>query len=633
MSVSSLLKQSCIDAFFMAFPDKCPDKSSIEMPNMPNTVENMVENMVEITEATSEEFGHFQCNGAMKLSKILKMPPVKIAEAWLQKLNEIKWIQGSVASIDIKGPGFINFKMKPQFFAKRIQKLLTDPRLGISLPKIPEKVIIEFSSPNVAKEMHVGHIRSTIIGDCLRRLFTFLGHTVLPVNHVGDWGTQFGMLIAYLETVAPSLMAEKISEETHDQIHLSNLAQWYKEAKKKFDEDPAFKKQSQQEVVSLQQGDKRARRVWEHICEISREAYEHIYRLLDVTLVEKGESFYNPLLPKIIEDLNKKGMITVSDGAKCVYLDGFTNREGEPLPLIVQKSDGGYNYASTDLAALYHRVQEEKVDEVIYVVDAGQSLHFQMIFAAAAKAGYYDPQKNRVVHVPFGLVLRGDGKKFKTREGDTERLVDLIQTAIDKAKAILIERNPEFSATELSTMSEILGINAIKYADLSCNRLSDYMFSYDKMLKFEGNTAAFIMYAFVRILSIQRKTNVKVLSLLQVLEEQGNGQDRKDGTDLENGDNRDKDKILLVLEESAEISLGLHLCQFEDVLLQMKDDLMPNRLTDYLYRLAEKFHVFFHQCRVEGSPQQNSRLLLCEAVGRVLKQGMQLLGLKPLERM
>jgi arginyl-tRNA synthetase len=588
MTLSNLLKQRCQQAIAKAFPTK---------------IGEIDPTLLEITEATQEKFGHYQFNGAMKLSKILAENPRQIAEKIVNALNTLPDASDLFLKLEIAGPGFINISLNSNFISRTLQQQIRDRHLGVASPKKPLKVIIDFSSPNIAKEMHVGHLRSTIIGDCLARILAFIGHDVLRLNHVGDWGTQFGMLIAYLKTALPS-----ITDPIPPNVDLGSLAAWYQASKKQFDEDPEFKKRAQLEVVALQGGEANAKRAWEHICAISRIAYQQIYDILDIHLVERGESFYNPLLAPVIQQLEHQGLLTSSEGAKCIYLDGFTNREGEPLPLILQKTDGGYNYATTDMAALKQRVTEEHGDWLIYITDAGQALHFQMVFAAGKKAGIYDPEKIRIDHVPFGLVLKPDGKKFQTRAGKTERLIDLLQTAIDHAKQKLKEHNPEISESELEASAKVLGINAIKYADLSCHRLSDYIFSYDKMLKFEGNTAAFLLYAYVRIQGIQRKTNINIETLLA-------------------------EKTPIVLEDPAEISLGLLVCQFNNILENCARELLPNRLTDYLYRLAEKFHAFFHQCRVEGSIHQNSRLLLCFATAQVLHQGLLLLGLKPLERM
>jgi len=449
--------------------------------------------------------------------------------------------------------------------------------------------------------MHVGHLRSTIIGDCLARLFEFLGHDVLRLNHIGDWGTAFGMLIAYMKEQAPDVLTGKKDTD------LTHLVGWYKASKQLFDMDPAFKKKSQLEVVALQGGDPESLKAWHIICDISSRAYQQIYDLLDVKLIERGESFYNPMLADTVADLEKKGLITISDGAKCVFVEGFQNREGNLLPLMVQKSDGGYNYDTTDMATIYHRIHDEKGDRLIYVTDSGQSVHFQMIFKVAEMAGYLDPKKVKVDHVPFGLVLGPDGKKFKTRSGDTEKLIDLLTTAIDHADKILQERSPELSEKERHHLAHALGIGAIKYADLSCNRTGDYVFSYDRMLRFEGNTAAYLMYSYVRVAGIKRKVNVNVETILK--------------------------SESIRLEHPSEISLGVHLSQFGEALENVSRDLLPNRLTDYLYALAEKFNAFFRDCRVEGSPEQNSRLLLCEAVARTMKQGLDILGVQTVDRM
>lgn len=581
-TILSILSRQFLNSLFISFPEL---KSEETLPN-------------EVTISTNEKFGHYQYNSAMKLTKTLKLNPREIAEKIVAHLDRS---EGIIEKLEIAGPGFINITLSPQYLSKGVDLLLRDEHLGIDLPSHSQRIIVDFSSPNVAKEMHVGHLRSTIIGDCLSRLFEFLGYDVLRLNHLGDWGTAFGMLIAYMKEVAPDVLT---GQQATDLTHLVN---WYKASKKRFDEDPEFKKTSQLEVVALQQGEPQARKAWEIICEISRKAYQEIYELLDVNITDRGESFYNPLLPEIVADLEKKGLVTLSDGAKCIFLEGFQNRDGESLPLMIQKSDGGFNYDTTDMAAIYHRLFKEKADRIIYVTDAGQSTHFQMVFKAAEKAGYLDPKHVRVDHVPFGLVLGPDGKKFRTRSGETERLIDLLQTAINEAEKILLERNPEMEAKERKELAHALGIGAIKYADLSCHRIGDYMFSYDRMLRFEGNTAAFLMYAYVRVEGIKRRVNVDPKSI--------------------------EKHVHIHLEHPSEIALGVHLLQFNEALNQVADDLLPNRLTDYLYTLAEKFNAFFRDCRVEGTPQQNERLLLCEATARVLKQGLHILGVETVEKM
>jgi arginyl-tRNA synthetase len=557
---------------------------------------------IDITQSTQEKFGHYQCNSAMKLAKILQETPRKIAEKILPFMETFDGEGNTfIAKLELAGPGFINVTIDSVFLAHSLQSLLKDPKLGIGDTKKNEKIIIDFSSPNIAKEMHVGHLRSTIIGDCIARLFEFMGYDVLRLNHLGDWGTAFGMLIAYIKQEVPQVLT---GEEKTD---LSHLVSWYKASKSKFDNDPSFKKTSQLEVVALQRGDVESLQSWKMICEISLSAYQEIYNILGVKLINRGESFYNPMLPEIIVDLEKKGLMQISNGAKCIFLDGFLNREGDPLPLMLQKSDGGFNYDTTDIAAIRQRIQEEHGTRLIYVTDAGQATHFQMIFKTAEKAGYLDTEKIRVDHVPFGLVLGADGKKFKTRSGDTEKLIDLLTTAVQEAEKILVERSPEMPSEQRQELAKSLGIGAVKYADLSCNRIGDYLFSYEKMLRFEGNTAAYLMYTYVRVAGIKRKINADIDPIV------------------------DSSKIRL--EHPSEISLGMHLRQFDETLEIVASELLPNRLTDYLYGLSEKFNAFFRDCRVEGTPEQNSRLLLCELTARTMKTGLEILGLTAVERM
>ncbi|MCP5503880.1 MAG: arginine--tRNA ligase [Chlamydiales bacterium] len=551
----------------------------------------------DVTQSTNAQFGHYQCNSAMKVAKELKTNPRKIAEEIVEKWKP----DGVIEKLEVAGPGFINITLTKEFLSKQLTEVTGDSRLGVPSLKKVKRVIVEFSSPNVAKELHVGHLRSTIIGESLARLFEFLGHDVLRLNHIGDWGTQFGMLITYLKEYEPQVLSG--GKETD----LSSLMNWYRESKKVFDEDPEFKKRAQIQVVSLQGGEKEALAAWEKIREISRKGFKEIYDFLDVTLTERGESYYNEMLPKVIEDYEKKGIVEISDGAKCVFLEGFKAKDGTSLPVILQKSDGGYNYSTTDSAAIYQRVHEEKADRIIYVVDAGQQLHFQMVFAAAAKAGYYDPEKVQIEHVPFGVVLGPDGKKFKTRSGETEKLIDLLKEAVRRARELLRERLQDANENELDELSEILGVDAVKYADLSCHRVKDYIFSYDRMLNFEGNTAAYLLYSYVRIQGIKRKCNKDIEALFRTTP--------------------------IKLEHPTEIALGLQLRQFGETLALMDRDLLPNRLSDYLYDLAEKFHAFFRDCRVEGVPEENSRLVLCELTGRILKQGLYILGLKTMDRM
>jgi arginyl-tRNA synthetase len=549
----------------------------------------------ELTLSTQPHFGHYQCNNALKLAKALKKNPREVAQELLSALQENGGAM--IQKMEIAGPGFINITLDANFLSSEIEGLLLDDHLGVPLPEKPKRMVVEFSSPNIAKELHVGHLRSTIIGDALARLFEFMGHDVLRLNHVGDWGTQFGMLIAYLQENEPGVLT---GEKKAD---LSQLMGWYRASKKRFDESPEFKKLAQLQVVRLQGGDEASLEAWEMICDISREAFREIYDLLDIKITERGESFYNPFLPEVIADLENKKLITISDGAKCVFLEGFIARDGSPLPMIVQKSDGGYNYDTTDIAAMRHRIEEEKAERIVVVTDAGQSLHFQMLEALSKKAGYLTPAV-QFDHVPFGVVLGADGKKFKTRSGETEKLIDLITESISRAEAIFEERLPDASPEEINELGTILGVDAIKYADLCSHRLKDYVFSYERMLRFEGNTAAFLLYAFVRIQGIERKVGKPLPT---------------------------KGKV--ILKEPSEITLALHLRQFGDALENMGRDLLPNRLTEYLYELAEKFNAFFRDCRVEGSDYEESRLMLAEATRSILKTGLAILGIKTLPRM
>lgn len=550
---------------------------------------------LEITRSTQDKFGHYQFNSAMRLGKVLGSQPRAIAEAIASAVDKGDIIE----SLSVAGPGFINITLTPKYLSTYANVISNADFLKSK--KRGEKIIIDFSSPNIAKELHVGHLRSTIIGDSLARVFEFLGYDVLRLNHVGDWGTQFGMLIAYMKECAPEAFLDPSG------YALEDLMAWYKASKAKFDADPEFKARAQKEVGQLQGGDPASLKAWAAIVAISRSSYQEIYRILDIRIEDRGESFYNPFLKSVVDELKGKGIVKESDGALCIFLDGFTNREGEPLPLIIQKSDGGYNYATTDLAAIRHRIMDEKADRIIYVTDAGQAGHFKMVFQAAEEAGWLDRKNTRVDHVPFGLVLGQDGKKFKTRSGDTERLMDLIDNAIEKARSIVDERQPEMSAEDKKGLASVLGISCIKYADLSSHRVSDYTFSYDRMLRFEGNTASYLLYSYVRMLGIKRKIGDRVQAVIKESQAE--------------------------LKEPSEIALGLHLAQFNEVLTQVSDDLLPNHLTEYLFELAEKFNAFFRDCRVEGTNEEGSRLVLLEASRKVLETGLHLLGIKTVEKM
>ncbi|MBK1986149.1 arginine--tRNA ligase [Sphaerospermopsis aphanizomenoides BCCUSP55] len=552
--------------------------------------------------ASNPKFGDFQANVALSLSKKLGMQPRAIASAIVEKLD----ISDICEPPEIAGPGFINLKLQTSYLEAQLNAIKTDSRLGVPKAKNPQKEIVDFSSPNIAKEMHVGHLRSTIIGDCIARILEFRGHDVLRLNHVGDWGTQFGMLIAYLREVYPDALT------TANALDIGDLVTFYRQAKQRFDADADFQETARQEVVRLQAGAEDTLHAWNLLCEQSRKEFQVIYDLLDVQLIERGESFYNPYLPAVVEDLEKIGLVEENQGAKCVFLEGFTNREGEPLPLIVQKSDGGYNYATTDLASVRYRIQKDQAKRIIYVTDAGQANHFAQFFQVAKKADWI-PDDVELVHVPFGLVLGDDGKKFKTRSGDTVRLKDLLDEAVSRTRADLTTRLQDEGREEteefINNVAEIVGISAVKYADLSQNRTSNYVFSYDKMLALKGNTAPYMLYAYVRTQGISREGNIDFENL---------------GTDAK-----------IILTEETELTLAKHLLQLDEVINEVEQDLLPNRLCDYLYNLSEKFNKFYDKCPVLKSeePIRTSRLMLCDLTAKTLKLGLDLLGIKVLERM
>lgn len=551
---------------------------------------------------SNPKFGDYQSNAPMALAKRLGKAPRAIAEELIQQLDVSEFCLPPA----IAGAGFINFTLKPEYLEARLSAFQVDDRLGVEAVKKPKRTIVDFSSPNIAKEMHVGHLRSTIIGDCIARILEFQGHDVLRLNHVGDWGTQFGMLITYLREVCPEALT------TADALDLGDLVAFYKKAKQRFDEDPQFQEQSRQEVVQLQSGSKETLRAWNLLCEQSRKEFQVIYNLLDICITERGESFYNSLLGSVVEDLEKAGLLVEDQGAKCVFLDGFQNREGQPLPLIIQKSDGGYNYATTDLAAIRYRIREDHAKRLIYVTDAGQANHFAQVFQVARRAEWI-PEDITIEHVQFGLVQGEDGKKLKTRSGDTIRLRDLLDEAVDRARADLESRLKEEERNEteefIANASQIVGVSAVKYADLSQNRTSNYIFSYDKMLALQGNTAPYMLYAYVRVQGISRKGNIDFQNL--------------------------GSEAAILLREDAELTLAKHLLQLEDTLDAVSQDLLPNRLCQYLFELSQKFNQFYDRCPVlqAEEPARTSRLMLCDLTARTLKLGLSLLGIQVLERM
>lgn len=542
----------------------------------------------------------YQCNAAMGLQKRLKESmgpegapknPREVAERIVASMPQNKMI----AKCDISGPGFINMYLSKEWVSENVKRILTH---GIAAPPMEKKrIVLDYSSPNIAKDMHVGHLRSTIIGDCLGRILEFCGHEVIRINHVGDWGTQFGMLIAHLEDIAPDFDTNPPSIE--------DLTVFYKQAKVKFDEDEAFRERAHQEVVNLQSGKEKNVRMWKMLCAVSERMFSKVYKMLNVDprLKMMGESFYNPLLPLMVNELKEKGLLEDDNGAKV-----FFPLEGKP-PLIIQKSDGGYGYDSTDMTALKYRIQEQKADWVIYVVDSGQALHFELVFAAARKAGWVGDV--RLDHVGFGVVQGEDKKKFKTRAGKSVRLIDLLTEARERATAIMKQRVADgvsglTDEKELEEAAAQLGYGGVKYFDLRQNRLNDYVFNFDRMLSPDGDTNVYLQYSHARCMSILRKAPEDVDHL--------------------------KEHTTITLEHPSEWDLACYILRFSDVLEQVPDDLMPNRICKYIYDLSIKLNGFYRDCRVIGAPEQNSRLLLIAVAEKVMRQGFDLLGLVTLDK-
>jgi arginyl-tRNA synthetase len=567
----------------------------------------------QLAPASKPEFGDFQANGALPLAKPLGQPPRQIAQAIVAQLAADPAFTELCQEPQIAGPGFINLTLRPERLSAEVALRLGDPRLGVPTAadeaggQMPAPVVVDFSSPNIAKEMHVGHLRSTIIGDCLARVLEFRGHPVLRLNHVGDWGTQFGMLITHLKQVAPEAL------ETADAVDLGDLVAFYRQAKARFDDDEAFQTTAREEVVKLQAGDPLSLRAWGLLCDQSRREFQKIYDRLDIRLSERGESFYNPYLQAVVDDLRAAGLLVIDDGAGCVFLEGVSGKDGQPLPLIVQKRDGGFNYATTDLAAIRYRFASvpdgDGAGRVIYVTDAGQASHFAGVFQVARRAGWI-PAGASVEHVPFGLVQGDDGKKLKTRAGDTVRLRDLLDEAVERADADLRRRLAEEERSEdeafIQHVASTVGHAAVKYADLSTNRITNYQFSFERMLALTGNTAPYLLYAVVRIAGIARK-----------------------GGDLAGAGGE------LHFSEPQEWALIRELLKLDGVVAEVESELLPNRLCSYLFELSQVFNRFYDQVPVlkAEEPARSSRLALCRLTADTLKLGLGLLGIPTLERM
>ncbi|MCX2961461.1 arginine--tRNA ligase [Rodentibacter caecimuris] len=550
-----------------------------------------------VRQSGKPQFGDYQANGIMAAAKKMNLAPREFAQSVLMKAN----LADIAEKLEIAGPGFINIFLNPNWIAEQISHTLNQSNLGIqTLDK--QTVVIDYSSPNVAKEMHVGHLRSTIIGDAVARTLEFLGHKVIRANHVGDWGTQFGMLIAYLE---------KMQNENASEMELQDLEAFYREAKKHYDEDEQFAEKARNYVVKLQSGDEYCRSMWKQLVDITMQQNQHNYDRLNVTLTEKdvmGESLYNPMLPGIVEDLKKQGLAVEDDGALVVYLDEFKNKEGEPMGVIVQKKDGGFLYTTTDIAAAKYRYETLKADRALVFSDTRQSQHMQQAWLITRKAGYV-PDSFSLEHKNFGMMLGKDGKPFKTRTGGTVKLADLLDEAIERATILINEKSNNLSNDEKAAVAEAVGIGSVKYADLSKNRTTDYVFDWDNMLSFEGNTAPYMQYAYTRIRSIFNKTQVELTALYNTP---------------------------LMLIDEKERSLAIKLLQFEEAVQTVGREGTPHVLCGYLYELAGAFSSFYEHCPILNSEDETvklSRLKLALLTEKTLKQGLDLLGIKTVEKM
>lgn len=555
----------------------------------------MSNNPIVLQPAKNFDFGDFQINGVMGAAKALKCNPRELAQQVVDKLKNSKIIECA----EVAGPGFVNLRLSGDFLAKNIAASLQSQRLGISNTDQPEKVVIDYSSPNLAKEMHVGHLRSSIIGDSIARILSYLGHEVIRQNHVGDWGTQFGMLVAYL--------LEK-KQDDNQKFELSDLEQFYRDAKVRFDEDATFANKARDYVVKLQSGDAEVLALWKQFVDISLQHAERVYRMLGLQLKRddvRGESAYNDDLPNVVNELINQGLAVDDDGAKVVFLDEFKNKDGEAAAFIVQKKDGGFLYATTDLACVRYRVRHLHANRLIYVVDDRQSLHFKQMFAVARQAGWL-PEQVKAEHIAFGKMLGKDGKPFKTRSGDTVKLINLLNEAIERARDLVLKKNAHWNAQQAQMIGHAVGIGAVKYSDLSKNRTSDYVFDWDSMLAFEGNTAPYLQYAYTRVQSVFKKAGI-------------------DNQQIE----------ALSFNEPLEKQLAVELLKFEDVLRSVGDNAYLHHLADYLYHLAGLFSRFYEACPILKSEGEvrNTRLALAKLTGNTLKIGLDLLGIETLDVM
>ncbi|EDK0466505.1 arginine--tRNA ligase [Salmonella enterica] len=551
----------------------------------------------QVRQSAKVQFGDYQANGMMAVAKKLGMAPRQLAEQVLTHLD----LSGIASKVEIAGPGFINIFLEPAFLAEQVQQALTSDRLGVSQPT-RQTIVVDYSAPNVAKEMHVGHLRSTIIGDVAVRTLEFLGHHVIRANHVGDWGTQFGMLIAWLE---------KQQQENAGDMALADLEGFYRDAKKHYDEDEAFAERARNYVVKLQSGDTYFREMWRKLVDITMTQNQITYDRLNVTLTRDdvmGESLYNPMLPGIVADLKAKGLAVESEGATVVFLDEFKNKEGDPMGVIIQKKDGGYLYTTTDIACAKYRYETLHADRVLYYIDSRQHQHLMQAWTIVRKAGYV-PDSVPLEHHMFGMMLGKDGKPFKTRAGGTVKLADLLDEALERARRLVAEKNPDMPADELEKLANAVGIGAVKYADLSKNRTTDYIFDWDNMLAFEGNTAPYMQYAYTRVLSVFRKANIDEQALASAP---------------------------VIISEDREAQLAARLLQFEETLTVVAREGTPHVMCAYLYDVAGLFSGFYEHCPIlsaENDAVRNSRLKLAQLTAKTLKLGLDTLGIETVERM
>ncbi len=552
-----------------------------------------------VTQSTRPEFGDYQINGAMSAAKQLKTNPRQLAE----QLVALLALDDLASKVEIAGPGFINVTLKPEWLAGELAQAASDVRLGVSANPQPQTVVVDYSAPNLAKEMHVGHLRSTIIGDAVVRTLEFWGDKVIRQNHMGDWGTQFGMLIAHLE----DKLAEGVDLES---VALADLEDFYRQAKKRFDDEAGFADKSRDYVVKLQSGDAHCQKLWQLFIDTSVKHSNEVYQKLNVTLTDadiKPESAYNPMLQPIVDQLVAAGIAVEDQGALVVFLSELADKEGKPSPFIIQKTGGGFLYATTDLAACQYRSQQLAADRIIIFTDARQALHFKQVELTARKAGLLRAD-TAYDHCPFGTMMGEDGKPFKTRTGGTVKLAELLEEAVVRADAVVREKSSELSEQEIAEIARKVGIGAVKFADLSKNRTSDYIFSWDAMLAFEGATAPYLQYAYTRVRSILRKAEVA-----------------------------DSFQAPIVLTAEQERLLAVKILRFEETLQQVMKDAQPNLLCSYLYELASLFMTFYEACPIlkDGvdPAERDSRLMLSIISARLLAKGLDLLGIEVMERM